>query len=171
MRRGNFLRLPVGIDFTQQDQSAQAVSIINQALQSYEDRLNTIQQTGAVAPVAVSGFTVTGKQGSFWITWNRIVNVDGYVIMQAADSGMTQIQNRFTVADGEQCSYSLAVGNVAVTSSFQMYAYRGQKYGSPSPVVTASSLVFSTSESAPPNPGFAPRPPKVAPVRSGPNLG
>lgn len=170
MRRGNFLRLPANVDYTDPAQATEATSIINQALQSFEDRLNTVQQTGAQAPVAVSGFTVTGKQGAFWFTWNRIVNVDGYVIVQASDSKMVQVTNRYTIPDGEQCSYSLAVGNVAVTAYFQMYAYTGPQYGNPSPIITASSSVYGSAESAPPAPPFAPRAPLIAPVRSGPNL-
>lgn len=145
-------------------------TILNQGLQSMQNRLNTIQQTGARQPVPISGFTVTGKQGLFHLVWSKIANVDGYVIVQASDSAMNQIIGRHTVVDGEQCSYQIPVGNVAVTNSFQVYAYQGTQYGSPSPIATATTLTFTTSEAAPSAPPLAPKPPLLVPVRSGPNL-
>lgn len=144
--------------------------ILNQALQSFQNRLNTIQQTGKNNVPNVQGFTVTGKQGLFYLSWKRIKNVDGYVIMQAADSQMKQLTNRYHISDGQQVSFQVAVGNVVVTSSFQIYAYQGPNYGSPSNIVTATTSAYGAGESAPPTPPIAPQPPLLAPVRSGPNL-
>jgi len=182
MRRGNVYRLPVPPKLsgrlTDTDGDAKLVSehlatmttIINQALQSFQGRLNTIQQVQARTPQNVSGLIVTGKQGLFHLTWNKIANVDGYVITQASDTAMVKLIGRYNIPDGEQVSYQIPVGNVAVTSSFQVYAYQGQQYSQPSSTVTATTLTYSTSEAAPPTPAIAPRQPKLVPVRSGPNL-
>lgn len=180
--RGNVVRLPLppkingtipeaGADLkTLHDHINLMTSLINQSLQSVQNRLNTIQQSGAKAPPTVTGLTVTGKQGLFHLTWNRIKNADGYVVVQASDSGMTQLVGRFNIGDGESCTYQVPVGNVAVTNTFQVYSYQGKKYSEPSPAVTATTAVYGSAESAPPAPPLAPRQPKLAPVRSGPNL-
>lgn len=176
MRRGNVARLPMppadaAKDVkTLHDHVIQQTIILNQALHSIQNRLNTIQQTGAKAPPAVTGLTVTGKQGLFHLTWNRIANADGYIITQASDSAMTTLIGRYHAFDGNTCTYQVPVGNVAVTNSFQVYAYQGPQVGNPSNIVTATSVVFTTSEAAPPSPPIAPLQPFVAPVRSGPNL-
>jgi hypothetical protein len=145
-------------------------TILNQAVQSLQNRLNTVQQVGAVAPPPVSGLAVAGKQGLFHLTWNRIKNADGYVITQASDSGMTQLVGRYTIPDGNQSVHQIPVGNVAVTNYFQVYAYQGNKYSDPSPAVKGLSVVYGSTESAPPAPPIAPLQPKIAPIRSGPNL-
>lgn len=182
MRRGNVYRLPSPpppkgqIGTYEADSKAlhehltTMTTILNQALQGLQNRMNTVQQTGAKAPPPVSGLTVTGKQGSFQLTWSRMANVDGYVVVQASETAMTQLVGRYNLPDGQQCSHSIAVGNVAVTNSFQVYAYQGPKYSDPSPVATATTLTYTTSEAAPPAPPMAPQPPKISPVRSGPNL-
>lgn len=181
-QRGNVLRLPtppqVTGSFQNHQQEMQAISdylkqtntILNQGLQSLQNRLNTVQQTGAAVPPNVTGLTVTGQQGCFALTWNRIVNVDGYVIIQASDAAMTQRTGRFNISDGQQCSYNIPVGNVAITAYFEVYAYQGNHYGDPSPAVKATTKTYTTSESAPPAPPLPPPPPKIVPVRSGPNL-
>lgn len=145
-------------------------TILNQAMQSLENRTNTIQQVGAVAPPPPSSFAVVGKQGLFHLTWNRIKNADGYVIVHASDAAMTQIVNRYHIDDGNQCAHQIPVGNVAVAGSFQVYAYQGNKYSDPSPIITATTAIYASAEAAPPAPPIAPQPPKIAPVRSGPNL-
>ena len=182
MKRGNVFRLPnppqliEGLSHYGENLKAinehflLMTNILNQSLQSMQNRLNTIQQTGARAPVPVSGFAVTGKQGLFHLVWNKIANVDGYVIVQASDSAMTQIVGRHTILDGEQCSFNIPVGNVSVTNSFQVYAFQGSQYGLPSPIATATSAVYGASEAAPASPPIAPTPPLLVPVRSGPNL-
>jgi hypothetical protein len=147
-------------------------TLLNQTIQNTQNRLNTIQQTGAKAPPNVSGLAVTGQQGLFHLTWNRIQNADGYVILQSSSSSMSPITGRYTIADGGQCSHQIPVGNVAVTSHFQVYSYQGPQVGLPSPVVSGTTKVFNTStgDNAPPNPPLAPLAPIVQPVRSGPNL-
>jgi hypothetical protein len=181
-RRGNVARLPLppavsgtipkaGDDIkTLRDHLAQMTVILNQGLQSLQNRVNTVQQTGAKTPPTVTGLTVTGKQGLFHLTWNRVVHADGYVVMQASDSAMSNLIGRHPVPDGEACTFQIPVGNVAFTSSFQVYAYQGQKYSEPSNIVTATTAGYGSAEAAPANPPFAPRHPKIAPVRSGPNL-
>lgn len=176
MRRGNVARLPLPPTTSASDVKVlhdhvvQMTTILNQNLQSVQNRLNTIQQTGAKKPPAVTGLTVTGKQGSFWLTWNRIANVDGYEVVRASDSAMSNIVGRFNVPGADSCTFSMPVGNVAVTSSFAVYAYQGPQIGDPSATVTATTATYTNAESAPPNPPIAPRSPKVAPTRSGPNL-
>jgi hypothetical protein len=181
-RRGNVLRLPLppaisgtlpqaGSDIkTLHDHLTQMTDILNQGLQSLQNRINTVQQVTAKAPPTVTNLTVTGKQGLFHLTWNRIANVDGYVVTQASDTGMSQLVARYNLPDGHQCVHQVPVGNVAVTHSFQVYAYQGNKYSDPTPAVTATSAVFGSPETAPGAAPIAPLQPKKAPVRSGPNL-
>jgi hypothetical protein len=182
MRRGNVFRLPLpptvggtlassGQDVKiLQEHIVQMTNISNQAFQSLQNRQNTVQQVTAKQPPTVTGFSVTGKQGLFFLTWNRISHVDGYVITQAQDSGMVQLINRFNLPDGDTVAYSIPIGNVAATNSFQVYAYQGPKMSDPSNIVTATSLAYTTPEAAPPLPGIAPRHPKKVPPRVGPNL-
>lgn len=182
VRRGNVFRLPVPPklleSLTDGPENARILNdhlntmtmILNQALQSLQNRQNTVQQVQAKTPPTVTGLTVTGKQGLFHLTWNRIENTDGYVIVQSADSAMGQLLNRYNIPDGDQVAHQIPIGNVAVTHSFQVYAYQGQKYSEPSPIVTGTTLTYTTPEAAPPNPAIPPRHPKLAPVRSGPNL-
>ena len=182
IHRGNVARLPLppkvsgklataGDDVkVLQEHLVQQTVLLNQALQSLQNRVNRIQQSGAKQPPTVTGLAVAGKQGLFHITWNRQVNVDGYVIEQASDTAMTQLVGRYNIPDGDAPVHQIAVGNVAVTNSFRVYAYQGSHYSDPSPAVTATTAVYASAESAPPAPPIAPRPPKLAPVRSGPNL-
>lgn len=182
MRRGNVARLPlpptVSGNIAEAGKEVKALhehlstmtTILNQALQSLQGRINTVQQTGAVRPPTVTALAVAGKQGLFYLTWNRITHADGYVVLQASDTGMKQIVGRYNIPDGDSCSYSVPVGNVAVTNSFQVFAYQGPKYSDPSGTVTATTAVYASAESAPSAPPIAPRQPKLAPVRSGPNL-
>ena len=181
-RRGNVARLPLPPEVKGTIQSAgedvktlhqhltQTITILNQSLQSLQNRTNTIQQTGAKAPPTVTGFGIEGKQGLFYLHWNRIAHVDGYVVVQATDSAMSNVVGRYNIPDGDCCTHQIPVGNAAVTGSFQVYAYQGNKYSDPSNILTASTFVFGSSETAPANPAIAPRQPKIAPVRSGPNL-
>ena len=181
-RRGNVLRLPLPPPLSGKipdvAQDAKTVhehlilmtTILNQGLQSFQNRINTVQQVTAKTPPTVTGLTVSGKQGLFYLTWNRIAHTDGYVILQASDTGMMQLIGRFNLPDGDTCTYSIPVGNVAVTNSFQVFAYQGQKMSDPSATVTATTLVYASAEAAPPAPPIAPRQPKKVPPRSGPNL-
>lgn len=182
MRKGNVYRLPLPPQVTgNMHQSGddikivhahlvQMTTILNQSLQSMQQRLDTVQQLGAKKPVTVTGLSVTGKQGAFILTWNRIKNADGYVITQGTDSTMKVLVGRYTVPDGDSCSFAVPVGNVAVSNSFQVTAFQGPQYGEPSPAVSATTVAYGAGESAPPTPPIAPRHPKIAPVRSGPNL-
>lgn len=180
--RGNVARLPLPPAITGKlpeagnelktlhDHVTTMTTILNQALQGLQNRVNKIQQVGAKTPPTVTGLSVTGKQGLFHLTWNRIANTDGYVVVHAADSGMTQVVGRYPVPDGDAVTHQIPVGNVAVTGSFQVYAYQGHQYSSPSNAVTATTTAYGAGEAAPPSPAIAPRHPKIAPIRSGPNL-
>jgi len=179
MRRGNVFRLPsppvLSNRFEDGPENNKLISehlktlneIVNQAFTSFQGRLNTIQQVKAKTPPNVSGLTVAGKQGLFHLTWNRIENTDGYVVVQASDTSMVNLIGRYNIPDGDQVSHQIPVGNVAMTSSFQVYAYQGNQYSEPSPIVTATTSVYGSSESAPQAPPIAPRQPKKAPIRNG----
>lgn len=179
MRRGNVFLLPSPPALSGDYQNDSNLlrehlnawhTIMNQAIQSFQGRINTVQQVNAQKPPNVTGFTVDGKQGLFSLVWNRIKNSDGYVILQASDSAMVNIIGRYHVDDGSQCSHQIVVGNVAVTSYFQIYAYQGPQYGEPSPIVASTTVVYGSVEASPTLPPIAPLPPKTYPVRSGPNL-
>lgn len=171
MKTPNINLIPTGLDPANPEHWNQVVKILNQNIQTLQNNVNTITQVGAKSPNPVSGVSAQGKQGMFSLTWNRMNNVDGYVILQANDAAMTQITNRYTIPDGQQCSYTIAVGNQAQTSHFQIFAYQGPRYSKPSNGVSATSVVFGTStDSAPKTPPLAPLSPLIKPVRSGPNL-
>jgi hypothetical protein len=146
-------------------------TILNQAVQNLQNRVNTIQQVGANAPPPVTGLAVEGKQGLFSLTWNRIHNADGYVIVHASDTAMKQIVGRYNIPDGNQPLHQIPVGNAAVSGSFQVYAYQGNQYSDPSPAVSATTAILSTStEAAPKTPPIRPLQPKVSGVRNGTTL-
>lgn len=182
MRKGNTYRLPPPPTVKGTPESAPddvkalqthiatITDVLNQSLQTMQTRIDTVQQIGAKKPPTVTGLTVTGKQGLFHLTWNRQDNVDGYVVVQGTDSTMQQITNRYHVSDGDAAQLQIPVGNVAVAANFQVYAHQGPMYSDPTTAAGGTTLMYTTSESAPPAPPIAPRPPKLAPVRSGPNL-
>lgn len=145
-------------------------TLLNQNIQNLHVRQDTVQQVGAKAPPNVTGLAVTGMQGLFHLTWNRIQSTDGYVVVQASDANMTMITGRYNIPDGNTPSHQIPVGNVATTGYFQVYAYQGPKYSQPSPVVSATTAEYGVAESAPTAPPIPPLPPKIDPVRSGPNL-
>jgi hypothetical protein len=181
-RNPKFDRLPnppeLKIGITNHDANVSALNnhlqlitrLLNQSTQDLHNAVNTIQQIGAHTPPNVSGLTVTGKQGLFHLTWNRVVNVDGYEVVQYSDAAMTQIINRWNLPDANTCAHQVPVGNVAVTNTFQVHAYQGNKIGDPSPGVTATTAVYASAEAAPVAPPIAPLPVKKSPPRSGPNL-
>lgn len=172
-RQSNVQRLPLPPESAASDVKAlhdhvvQMTVILNQAVQSLQNRVNTVQQVGAKSPPNVSGFAVEGKQGLFSLVWNRIANVDGYVVVHATDTAMKQIVGRYNIPDANQPLHQISVGNVAVTGSFQVYAYQGNKYSQPSPIITKTTAVYGSAESAPVTPPKSPLPPKLAPVRNG----
>lgn len=174
MRRGKVYRIPDPPDASDtkalNEWLQTAHTILNDGMQNVQNRLNTVQQTGAQKPPTVTGLTVTGKQGCFYLTWNRIANVDGYSVIGYSDSALTKIVDRIPVPDGDACTLRVAVGNVAVTEYFQVYAYQGPQVSDPSTAVSATTATYGAAEAAPAAPPIAPRPPKVAPIRSGPNL-
>ena len=182
MRKGNTYRLPTPpivkatIDSAPEDVKAlhehitTMTQVLNQSLQTMQTRLDTIQQIGAVKPPTVTGLTVTGKQGLFHLTWNRQSNIDGYVVEQGTDATMQQITNRYHISDGDAAQHQIPVGNCAVTAAFRVYAHQGPMYSNPTTAVAATTSAYGAGEAVPTAPPIAPRPPRLAPVRSGPNL-
>ena len=152
MRKGvDIYRVPTDLSHPEN------VATLNRILQNLGDRLDTIQQVGATAPPPVTGLTVTGKQGVICLTWQRIQNVDGYIILGAAESTMSQIVLRFNVPDSDTCTYSHPVGNVAVQYYFTVSAYQGNLVGQPSNTIAATSVAYTSVGTAPPIPPQAPR--------------
>src|SRR5260221_4339774 len=110
-RRGNVLRLPLPPPLsgripdmaedakTIHEHLSLMTTILNQGLQQLQNRMNTVQQVTAKSPPTVTGLTVTGKQGLFYLTWNRIAHTDGYVVVQASDSTMIQLIGRYPIMD------------------------------------------------------------------------
>lgn len=159
-------RLPPGTTFNDPSHLEQ----LNKIIQNLGDRLDTIQQIGATAPSAPLAVAVQGLSGFFNVTWNRIQNVDGYVICWAANSAMLPILGRYTLHDQDAANYRLPIGNAAVTYFFTVSAFVGNKVSPPSAAVSAASLVFSTSTDAPKNAPVSPRAALVAIPRNGTTL-
>jgi hypothetical protein len=84
--------------------------------------------------------------------------------MAATDQAMSKNIHKWSFADADVCSHAIPMGNSATQYFFTVSAYRGNQMGQPSVVVTATSVVFSTStESAPPVPIQDPRSPTQVP--------
>lgn len=143
------------------------VEHLNRILVEIQQRLDIIQQVGAKKPVTPLSPKATGRQGLIWVTWNRVVNVDGYCVVVSTASDMSKVLHRQDIPGSETCTYQFPVGNNASTYYFQIYSYRGKLYSTPSNVVSAASLAFTTAEAAPPAPPVDPRNPLKAPLRNG----
>lgn len=144
-----------------------AVEHLNRVLVEIQQRLDIIQQVGAKKPVTPLSPTATGRQGLIWVTWNRVVNVDGYCVVVSTASDMSKVLHRQDIPGSETCTYQFPVGNNASTYYFQIYSYRGKLYSTPSNVVSAASVAYGAGEVAPPAPPVDPRNPLKAPLRNG----
>ncbi len=147
-----------------------AVDQLNRVLMEFKQRLDTIQQIGAQKPATPISPSATGRQGLIWLTWKRVVNVDGYCVMVSTASDMSKVLHRQDIPGSETCAYPFPVGNNVSTYYFQVYSYRGTIYSTPSNIVSAASVAFTTPESAPPAPPADPRNPLRAPLRNGTTL-
>jgi hypothetical protein len=144
---------------------------LNRILSEIHQRLGTVQQTGVPQPPAVQGLTAAGQQGCHYITWQRQVNVDGYIIIASTDNAQSKIYYRTTIPDGDAVSFSFPVGNVAQTLYWSVSAYRGNRMGVQSSIISSTSKTFTTSESAPAAAPLDPRLPLVSGVpRKGENI-
>ena len=144
-----------------------AVEQLNNILAETQNRLDTVQQVGAKKPPTPIGPSAQGRQGLIWLTWNRVVNVDGYSVVVATSADMSKVLHRVDIPGSETCVYQMPVGNNAFQAWFQVYSYRGKLYSTPSNIVTATSVAFGAGEGAPPAPPVDPRNPLKAPLRSG----
>lgn len=158
---------PVTSSNDQVQHNPAAVEHLNRVLVEIQQRLDTIQQVGAKKPATPLSPSAQGRQGLIWLTWNRVVNVDGYSVVVATTSDMSKILHRIDIAGSETCVYHMPVGNVVFQAWFQVYSHRGTLYSTPSNVVTASSVAFAGGEAAPPAPPVDPRNPLRAPLRNG----
>jgi hypothetical protein len=166
MRRGReSFRLPSDWDA----KNPEHVDLLNRNFVEIQQRLDTIQSIGATAPKAPQTITATGKQGCIWLTWQRVVNADGYIVAAGSESTMSKLVSRNTLPDSESCTYQLPVGNVASQFWFQVFSYRGNQISPPSPTVNATSVAFGAGEAAPPTPPNDPRSPLRAGITGGPN--
>lgn len=134
------------------------------------NRLDTIQQIGAKPPVTPLSPSATGRQGLIWLTWNRVSNVDGYCVVVSTVGDMSKILHRQDIPGSETCTYPFPVGNNVSTYYFQVYSYRGTQYSTPSNIVSAASVAFTTPEGSPPAPPVDPRNPLLVPLRNGTTL-
>lgn len=144
-----------------------AVDQLSSILVEIQQRLDTVQQIGTKTPPAPTSPVATGKQGCIWLTWQRIANVDGYIVLSGSESTMTKLVGRHNLPDSESCTFQLPVGNSATQYFFQVFAYRGNQISPPSPTVNATSIAFGSGESAPPNPPSDPRNTKLAGITGG----
>ena len=144
-----------------------AVEHLNRVLVEIQQRLDIIQQVGAKKPATPLSPTATGRQGLIWVTWNRVVNVDGYCLVVSTVSDMSKILHRQDIPGSETCTFQFPVGNNVSTYYFQIYSYRGQFYSTPSNIVSAASVAFGAGETTPPAPPVDPRNPLRAPLRNG----
>src|SRR5207245_5019842 len=131
---------------------------------------DTIQQVGAQKPATPRSPSATGRQGLVWLTWNRVANVDGYSVIISTTSDMSKILHRQDIPGSETCVYQLPTGNNSSTYCFQVYSYRGTQYSTPSNIVSAASVAYTTPEGVPPAPPVDPRNPLKAPLRNGTTL-
>lgn len=159
-------RLPSGTDFSNPTHLEQ----LNKLLQNLGDRLDTVQQIGATAPPAPLNLAAVGKQGLFAVTWNRIENVDGYVLCWSANSTMVPIAGRATLHDSDSCDFRLPVGNCVAAYFFTVSAFIGNQVSSPSNAVQASTIAYTTVGSAPADAPKTPRAALVVGPRGGANL-
>ena len=147
-----------------------AVDELNRVLTEIKHRLDTIQQVGATKPTTPRSPSATGRQGLIWLTWNRVVNVDGYSVVVSTASDMSKILHRQDIPGSETCTYQFPVGNNSATYYFQIYSYRGTQYSTPSNIVSGTSAAYGAGEAAPPAPPVDPRNPLRAPLRNGTTL-
>jgi hypothetical protein len=152
------------------EQNDGAIEHLNRILVELGQRLDTIQQVGTKQPATPLSPSATGRQGLIWVTWNRVVDVDGYCIVVSTSSDMSKILHRQDIPGSETCTYQFPVGNNAATYYFQVYAHRGKIYSTPSNIVGTASVAFGAGEGAPPAPPVDPRNPLRAPLRNGTTL-
>lgn len=159
-------RIPTDFDSS----NPQHVNNLNKILQNLGDRLDTIQQIGAKTPSTPLNVATQGKQGLITVTWNRIQNVDGYVITWSTSSGMIPIAGRTTIHDSDSCDFRLPIGNAVATYFFTVSAFVGNKVGNPSVSVSGASIAFTTVGTAPTDAPKTPRAAKIAVPRNGTTL-
>ena len=150
-------RLPNDIDLAKPE----SIERLNKALIEIKNRLDGIEQVGVKEPPTPLQVTVQGRQGVLWMNWQRIVNVDGYVVVVSTDSAQTKIVSRTTLHDADTCTYQLPVGNVAQQYYFSVSAIRGKQISPRSQIINATSVAYGAGESAPPAPFNDPRDPHI----------
>lgn len=146
------------------------VDHLNRILVEIQNRLDTIQQVGVKKPATPLSPSATGRQGLIWLTWNRVTNVDGYSVVVATTSDMSKVLHRQDIPGSETCSYPFPIGNNVATYYFQVFSHRGNTYSTPSNIVSATSLAYTTPEATLPAPPVDPRNPLQAPLRNGTTL-
>ena len=133
---------------------------INEALLSLQRRIDRVEKTAAKQPAQVLNVAVEGRQGSYHITWTRVIGAEGYSIEMYSDSSATTIVQRIPIHDSQTVYWSIPVGNSATTRYFRVFAVNGNQVSNPSKIVSAASVAYGAGESAPTAPPV-PSPPST----------
>ena len=136
-------------DMPEQQDWWKFMQALNQSLLKIQNRMDSIERIGVAKPVTPGSFDVEGRQGTFHLTWAKVINVDGYVIVMATDSAMTKKIGRWTIRDPEAVQWQVPMGNVAATRYFQISSFLGDRVSDASNVESAASVAFGAGESAP----------------------
>jgi len=140
----------------------QVAQQINRALTAIQNRLDRLEKVNAKVRGKITSFSVEGRQGLFHLTWNRVDDATGYIVEVFTDSAGTVRVGRWDIPGGQTVQWQYPVGNVAITRYFKVRAFSGATLSNPSSLVTATSLVYTTAESAPADPPTAPGEPIAA---------
>lgn len=122
-------------------------------------------------PPIPHGVVATGQQGIIRVQWATTDNVDGYDIAIMTTQNLANPDVNIARAPGaKNREYVYPMGNSATLRYFAVRSYISGVYSDWSSIVSATSVVFTTAESAPPaapvNPPSGTEPP---PTGSGSN--
>ncbi len=140
---------------------------INEALLSLQKQIDGLSRAAAKKPPIVQGIAAEGRQGSLHVTWKKVLNTDGYLLLMYSDSAGTTIVQRTAIPDPETVYWETAMGNSATTRYFRIHAVNGQQVSDPSKLVSATSVAFGAGESAPTPPPAPSEPPGDVPPEFG----
>ena len=102
-------------------------------------------------PVIPTAPTVTGQQGLLRVQWVTVLGVEGYdVAIMASPNLAAPDINIVRVVGEKNREYTYVTGNVAITRYFAVRSYIGGYFSAWSQMVSGTSTVFGTPESAPP---------------------
>ena len=134
---------------------------INQAFSSLANRLDAMELPNATVTGRVESFAAQGRQGLFHLTWVRVIDVDGYIIEMFTDSAATIQVGSWIAWGASTVTYQIPVGNVSIARYFRITPFvnrlsSGMKLGTPSTLITATSVAYGAGEAAPTAPPVSP---------------